>query len=74
MTTTTEDSWPPEGVEAYHKANYVAVLGRPEAVAGLFRWVLKFDAHNNRVERRAPDVQTLSSMMSDGREATSVKA
>ena len=37
--------WPPDGVNAYHKHDCMAVLGRgDEAVIGLARWVLSLEA------------------------------
>lgn len=40
----------PEGVEAYHKHNCIAVLGRGEqAIDGLYRWLLKLKQHKAKL-------------------------
>lgn len=40
-----EDAYPPDDVNAYHKHDCLAVLGRgDEAVIGLAKWVLKLEA------------------------------
>jgi hypothetical protein len=41
---------PPNGVDAYHKHDCLAVLGRgDEAVDGLYRWVAKIRENDGRV-------------------------
>ncbi len=51
---------PPDGVDAYHKHDCLAVLGTDEAaVEGLLAWVAKIRSHGGRivVHDREPDPQ-----------------
>jgi hypothetical protein len=46
--TKCEHTWPPEGIDAYHKHDCMAVLGRDEeAIIGLAKWVLKLEKIGN---------------------------
>jgi len=56
--------YPPGGVEAYHKGNYLAVLGRGEvAIDELFKWIRKIDIYNLEIRGFYPPMPTLGTLM-----------